>query len=82
MATKLTLSLDSKVIEAAKRYSEKKGTSISKMVEEYLRRITLSDHKKKITKNSLMDLKGILGKVPPDFDFKEERFKYLMEKYK
>lgn len=82
MATKLTLSLDSKVIEAAKKYSAKKGTSISKIVEDYLRRITLSDHKKKQKKNSLMELRGILGKVPPDFDYEEERFKYLMGKYK
>ena len=81
MATKLTLSMDSKVIKAAKKYADKTGTSISKMVEGYLKKITLEDHKKRQTKNSLA-LKGILGKVPKDFDFEEERFKYLMEKHK
>ena len=82
MASKLTLSIDSKVIEAAKKFSARTDTSISKMVEDYLRNLTLSDHKKRSTRNSLMQLKGILGKVPKDFDFEEERFKYLTEKYK
>jgi hypothetical protein len=82
MASKLTLSIDSKVIEAAKKFSARTGTSISKMVEDYLRNLTLSDHKKRSTRNSLMQLKGILGKVPKDFDFEEERFRYLTEKYK
>jgi hypothetical protein len=29
-----------------------------------------------------MELKGILGKVPPDFDYDEELFKYIKEKHK
>lgn len=36
MATKLTLSINEKTIQRAKRLSRKKGKSISKMVEEYL----------------------------------------------
>lgn len=82
MARKLTLSLDEKVIDAAKRYSEKKGISISKLVEEYLRKIMLSNQKKKHARSSLLSIKGALGKVPSDFDYKEERDKYLADKYK
>lgn len=65
---KLTLNLDSKVIEAAKKYSEKKG--FSKLVEDYFKKITRGNQPKKNSKNSLMSLKGILGKVPADFDYK------------
>ncbi len=35
MTTKLTLSIDEKIVKKAKRLSEQKGTSISKMVETY-----------------------------------------------
>jgi hypothetical protein len=80
MTTKLTLSLDSRVIERAKRYSQKKGTSLSKLVEAFLERLTSSPARQ--PKRSIMELKGIGGKVPADFDYKEERYKYLMKKYK
>jgi hypothetical protein len=33
---KLTLSVDEKVVEEAKRYAEQRGTSVSRLVEEYL----------------------------------------------
>jgi len=79
MTTKLTLSLDSKVIESAKKFSKQKGKSLSKLIEDYLVGITSKERKRK---SSIMELKGILGKVPPDIDYNEERYKYLMEKHK
>lgn len=81
MTTKLTLSLDDKIIERAKRYSQKKGKSLSKVVEEYFRQLTdePSDKKKR---TSILELKGIGGKVPPDFNYRDARDEYLMEKYK
>lgn len=82
MGKKLTLSLDSKVIEAAKKYSEKKGTSISRLVEDYLKKITQGGQSKKTSKTPLMSIKGIFGKVPADFDYKSARNEYLTEKYK
>lgn len=36
MDTKLTLTLDTKIIEKAKSYARKKNTSLSKLVEVYL----------------------------------------------
>lgn len=80
MNAKLTLSLDAEVIEAAKKYSIEKGLSLSEVVE-YLKKLSPSKSRAE-KKSSIMELKGILGKVPEDFDYREERYKYLMEKHK
>jgi len=81
MATKLTLTLDEKVIKAAEKYSAEKGMDLSTMIEEYLKNFIPKE--RVIEKGaSIMELKGILGKVPEDFDYREERYKYLMEKHK
>ena len=40
MATKLTLSIDPEVVEAAKEYAASTGTSVSQLVEDYLAAIT------------------------------------------
>lgn len=79
MQSKLTLSMNSKVIETAKKYAEKKGVSLSKLVEEYFSKITAQ----KITKTakSVMELRGILGPVPPDFDFKKAVRDHVYEKH-
>jgi hypothetical protein len=79
MATKLTLSLDSKVIESAKKYSRKKGTSLSKLIEDYLIKITQT--KRKNSKRSILELQGIAGPAPDDRDFKKAIQDYLFEKH-
>lgn len=38
--SKLTLSVDPKVVVRAKRYAAERGASVSKLVEQYLRHIT------------------------------------------
>ncbi len=43
MNTKLTLSIDQGVIRQIKRFSKKRGKSISRMVEDYFRQITLQE---------------------------------------
>jgi hypothetical protein len=43
MNTKLTLTVDSSVIEHAKRYAESQNKSLSKIVEHYLRSITFEE---------------------------------------
>ena len=81
MNAKLTLTLDSKVIQKAKKYAVEKGISLSSVVEEYLQKLTPTkplDEKR----SSVIELKGILGKAPNDFDYREERYRYLMEKHK
>jgi hypothetical protein len=46
MTVKLTLSINEKTIEKAKRISRKRGKSISKMVEEFLDSINEKDDRK------------------------------------
>jgi hypothetical protein len=80
MTTKLTLSIDSKVVKGAKRYSKTKGKSISRLVEEYLGNISTAP--KKLKKGSAVkELSGIMGKAPADFDYKAELMEILEEKY-
>ncbi len=77
MTTKLTLSIEHKTIERAKILSEKRGKSISKIVEEYLNSIT------GINKPSAVDkLSGALNrKVPANTEWKEIKENYLKKKY-
>ena len=46
MTTKLTLSLDDKIISKAKKIAAKKNTSISKLVSNYFERLPESETKK------------------------------------
>ena len=82
MNTKLTLTLDERVINKAKIYARKKGSSLSGIVENYL---------KAVTKNSVNDadedlsplvksLKGSFN-APPGFDYKKELQNELQKKY-
>ena len=45
MAKKLTLSIDEAVIEAAKKYANKQGTSLSNMVENFLKSKTFLENR-------------------------------------
>ena len=80
MNTKLTLSIDENVIASAKKYSQKKGVSLSSLVEEYL--MAISRPSKRTKKHSILELRGSLGKVPKDFDYDEAKWEYFKEKYK
>lgn len=79
MDTKLTLKLDQEIIEKAKEYAKNKNTSLSKLIENVLSRMTASDDfNAKIT--PLVDsLSGIIdaNKIDED-DYRA----YLEEKYK
>ena len=43
MNTKLTLELDKEVVERAQAYARRRGGSLSRMVESYLRSLTQAD---------------------------------------
>lgn len=79
--TKLTLNIDAKVAERAKKISRRDGVSVSKLVEQYLRRF-IKDRSSSRPTTSLMSLKGILGPVPDDFDYKDETTRHLTIKHK
>jgi Family of unknown function (DUF6364) len=83
METKLTLNVNSRVVERAREYAQEHGVSVSKIVEDYLSKITTSRSEKNRTKtfSKLMKLRGIAGPVPDDFDYKKEIEDYLSKKY-
>jgi len=83
MDKKLTLSLNQKIIEKAKFYAKSNSTSLSKLIENYLNSLTSDYTSADNTESSpLVDsLCGIIN-LPKDFDYKKERAKYLLDKYK
>ena len=72
MNTKLTLSLDDKVIARAKIYAKNHKTSISQIVEHYLGEITEEDL---TLTGTVAELAGIIKEV------KEDHIEYLEKKY-
>jgi hypothetical protein len=71
MTTKLTLTLDDKVIERAKRYANAKGRSVSDLVESYFKSLTEPDREPNSELSPLvMSLMGSF-RAPTDFDYKK-----------
>ena len=81
MDTKLTLSLDKKVIEQAKKYAKKKNISLSKLIEAYLNKASLEERDETVISPLVKSLSGII-KLPKDFNRKKNYSDYLSEKYK
>ena len=81
MSTKLTLNLKQNVIEKAKEYAKSNRTSLSKIIESHLQKITnKNDSDEKITP-LVKSLSGII-KLPKDFDHKKNYADHLINKYK
>ena len=71
MTTKLTLTLDDKVIKGAKKYAKASGRSVSELVESYFKSLTaLTDEKPDALSPSIRSLMGSF-KAPADFDYKK-----------
>jgi hypothetical protein len=70
MTTKLTLTLDDKVIEGAKQYARDKGRSVSELVESYFK--SLTDSRRTASELS-PTVKSLMGsfKAPANFDYKK-----------
>lgn len=71
MTTKLTLTLDDKVIRNAKLYAKTKGRSVSDLVESYFKSITQDE---KDQSNELTPfVKSLMGsfKAPKGFNYKK-----------
>ncbi|HMO60938.1 MAG TPA: DUF6364 family protein [Ferruginibacter sp.] len=81
MTTKLTLTIEDKVIISAKKYAQKKGKSLSHLVENYLKSISEKDTNTLPVSPKVLKLKGII-KLPDDFDYKNEMTNALSKKYK
>jgi hypothetical protein len=82
MNTKLTLTIDEPVIERAKAYAKEKGRSLSNIIENYLKAITM-EQRESDTKITPI-VRSMMGsfKAPADFDYKKELAIRLTEKYK
>lgn len=79
MDTKLTLKLDSSVIELAKVYARKQNTSLSKLIESYLDLLVAPKENDEITP-LVKSLSGIIN-FPTDFDHKKAYKKHINNKY-
>jgi hypothetical protein len=71
MTTKLTLTLDDKVIERAKRYARAKGRSVSELVESYFK--SLTEPNREASSDFSPSVKSLMGsfKAPANFDYKQ-----------
>ncbi len=81
MATKLTLTIDKKVIDSAKKYAERKGKSLSHIVENYLMLVTSKEIKEDTLSPKVTRFMGVI-KLPTNFDYKKEMGNALTKKYK
>lgn len=72
MTTKLTLTLDDKVIRNAKRYAKLKDSSVSELVENYFKSIT-GQESDPIEEELSPAVKSLMGsfKAPANFDYKK-----------
>jgi hypothetical protein len=82
MNTKLTLTIEKEVIETAKEYAKEKGQSLSEMVENYFKLITVkrSKIKPKQLSPKVRKLRGII-KTNENIDYKKIVTEELSKKY-
>ncbi len=81
MTTKLTLRLDDELIRQAKKTAKNKGVSLSRIVEDYFRSLTILE--KKVTTESMVlsEISGVLSSGAGTKKLREEYRKHLREKY-
>ena len=86
MDRKLTLSLNAMIVDQAKHYAKDRGTSLSRMIENYLAVLTQEHSAPKESEISPL-VKRLLGVAKVDSDaalsnYREEYSDYLTTKYK
>lgn len=80
MTTKLTLTVEERVIKKATSYAEKTGRSLSELVEDYLNTLVAEEKDVKQVSPKLQKIIGVV-KVPQDFDEKGELGTYFDMKH-
>ena len=78
MDTKLTLKLDSSIIEMAKLYAKDNNISLSRLIENYLQAITIKN-KKKIQISPLVE--SLTGVIKSKGNSRKSYTDFLSEKY-
>ncbi len=81
MTTKLTLTIEDKVIDSAKKYAKQKGKSLSHLVENYLKSIAVKESDKDEISPKVLKLMGSV-KLPEDFDYKTSLSSAIAQKHK
>ncbi|MFN5416547.1 MAG: DUF6364 family protein [Flavobacteriia bacterium] len=84
MNTKLTLTIEQSVIEMAKKYAKDQGRSLSDIVENYFKALTVNKIEKKVDEIELDPMiESMRGsfKAPKNFDYKKELQKALSKKH-
>ena len=78
MKARLNLTIEEELLNKAKVYAEKKGSSVSQLVEDYFENIT-----KKKKKESIIDLIESLPKpdIDPNLDLKKMYYEENAKKY-
>jgi hypothetical protein len=77
MGSKLTLSVDARVVREAKRYAAKRVTSVSHLVESYLRFVARPPRPTEEDPPALKMLRGAAKGIAP-----EEYDRHLVRKYR
>lgn len=80
MLTKLTLTIEQNVIKGAKVYAQKKGRSLSNIVENYLKTLAARENSTQVVSPRVKRLVGAV-KLPDDFDYKRSLEQALAEKH-
>lgn len=80
MTTKLTLTVDKEIIEAAKVYARKNGRSLSALIENYLKALVQKNEDKEDLSPKVKSLLGSIN-APKDFDYKKELQEVIMKQY-
>ncbi len=79
MNTKLTLSINKAVTERAKKYARRKKTSLSKLVENQLDKLTTEEKEENVTP-LVKSLSGVI--ITEAADKKKDYIKFLKKKYR
>ena len=79
MTVKLNLTIDEKIVAKSKRYAAKRKTTVSKMVQELLRKQLAIEEKKPNKKSFVEKWAGTLKVHIPDIN--KAKDEYLKEKY-
>lgn len=82
MDTKLTLKLNQKVIEKAKKYASNKNMSLSRIVESYLQSLTSESSKDEFDISPFVKSMATGVQLPTDLNSKKEYSEHLLEKHK
>ncbi|MBK6523790.1 MAG: hypothetical protein KBG47_06395 [Bacteroidia bacterium] len=80
MTTKLTLTVEKDIIELAKAYANKKGRSLSDLIENYLKTLVQKDKDQDDLSPTIKKLLGSV-KAPKGFNYKKELHSSLNKKY-